>query len=464
MHDEAEANCSSNGSSMLIPLRVLKNINVSVVIETLDINETAWIGGEHYNIGCENETEDHLNRLCRDVVHERLPVNLRLNYSCVQGTTDVTVVMHSTKPKSFANSSSDCHQSSRLPDLNVIYPLYRLPSEIQMSDSGPQWFGTFDDVLKNSLIRRCRIVTKLDECSLSIEYDECENTLRRGICFGGTQFHSALDFNIFRERSVENSSQTETLTGSSLCYVTTETASTETEPDLSSTTDKTESSTVDLAPSDQTNTTTEVSDVTPKTETDQSTRAEDTKTTQQTVPPPKITENEPASSNLWVIAVVLIVLLVVAILVMIVIRKRRMSKGMRPGNENRNHTSMFEVTASVVGSFEKRHWSATIPSGTNSAMEVLGRDMFQGLDTTNIELIELDNECKNTQRTDCDVIQRISVKSENENCHVMPYEIKSKMDKVQEETRTISPENNQETLNDEKSGLMIDEDVPLENT
>ena len=61
MHDEAEANCSSNGSSMLIPLRVLKNINVSVVIETLDINETAWIGGEHYNIGCENETEDHLN-------------------------------------------------------------------------------------------------------------------------------------------------------------------------------------------------------------------------------------------------------------------------------------------------------------------------------------------------------------------------------------------------------------------
>jgi hypothetical protein len=30
-------------------------------VETLDINETAWIGGEHYNIGCENETEDHLN-------------------------------------------------------------------------------------------------------------------------------------------------------------------------------------------------------------------------------------------------------------------------------------------------------------------------------------------------------------------------------------------------------------------
>jgi len=45
------------GSSMLIPLRVLQTINVSVVIETLDINETAWIGGEHYNIGCENETE-----------------------------------------------------------------------------------------------------------------------------------------------------------------------------------------------------------------------------------------------------------------------------------------------------------------------------------------------------------------------------------------------------------------------
>ena len=137
---------------------------------------------------------------------------------------------------------------------------------------------------------------------------------------------------------------------------------------------------------------------------------------------------------------------------------------MRLGNEKRNHTSMFEVTTSVEGSFEKRHWSATIPSGTNSAMEVLGRDMFQGLDTTDIELTELDNECKNTQRTDCDVIQRISVKSENENCHVMPYEIKSKMDKVQEETKTMSSENNQETLNDEQSGLMRDEDVPLENT
>ena len=68
----------------------------------------------------------------------------------VQGTTNVTVVVDPTEPKSFANSSSDCHQSSRLPDLNVSYPLYRLPSEIQMSDSGPQWFGTFDDVLKNS--------------------------------------------------------------------------------------------------------------------------------------------------------------------------------------------------------------------------------------------------------------------------------------------------------------------------
>ena len=66
---------------------------------------------------------------------------------------------------------------------------------------------------------------------------------------------------------------------------------------------------------------------------------------------------------------------------------------MKPGSEKRNHTSMFEVTASVEGSFEKRHWSATIPSGTNSAMEVLGRDMFQGLDTTNIEITELDNEC-----------------------------------------------------------------------
>jgi hypothetical protein len=68
----------------------------------------------------------------------------------VQGTRNVTVVKNSTKPKSFANSSSDCHLPSRLPDLNVSYPLYRLPSEIQMFDSGPQWFGTFDDVLTNS--------------------------------------------------------------------------------------------------------------------------------------------------------------------------------------------------------------------------------------------------------------------------------------------------------------------------
>jgi len=137
---------------------------------------------------------------------------------------------------------------------------------------------------------------------------------------------------------------------------------------------------------------------------------------------------------------------------------------MSPGNEKRNHTSMFEVTASVEGSFENRHWSATSPSGINSGIKVLGRNMFQGLDDANIELTELDNECKNTQRTDCEAIQRISVKSENENCHVMPYEIKCNMDTVQEETRTSSSENNQETLNDEKSGLMIDEDVPLENT
>ena len=59
--------------------------------------------------------------------------------------------MNSTQSKSFAESSSDCNLlNSRLPDLNVSYPLYRLPSEIQMSDSGPQWFGTFDNVLKNS--------------------------------------------------------------------------------------------------------------------------------------------------------------------------------------------------------------------------------------------------------------------------------------------------------------------------
>lgn len=69
----------------------------------------------------------------------------------VQGRTDVQVVLNSTNPKSFAESSSDCNVlNSRLPDLNVSYPLYRLPSIIQMSDSGPQWFGTLDDVLKDS--------------------------------------------------------------------------------------------------------------------------------------------------------------------------------------------------------------------------------------------------------------------------------------------------------------------------
>ena len=69
----------------------------------------------------------------------------------VQGTIDVKVVKNSTKPKSLAESSSDCTQlNSRLPDINVTYPLYRLPSEIRMSDSGPQWFGTLDDALKDS--------------------------------------------------------------------------------------------------------------------------------------------------------------------------------------------------------------------------------------------------------------------------------------------------------------------------
>ena len=131
---------------------------------------------------------------------------------------------------------------------------------------------------------------------------------------------------------------------------------------------------------------------------------------------------------------------------------------MSPGNEKRNHTSMYEATASVVGNYENCHWSATKPSGTNSGMEV------ERLDAVNVEIIELDNECKNTQRTDCEAIQRISVKSENENGHVMPYEIKCNMDKVQEETRTSSSENSQDTLNDEKSGLMVVEDVPLENT
>ena len=69
----------------------------------------------------------------------------------VRGTTDVKVVTNSTKPKSFDESSYDCSQSnSRLPDISVMYPLYRLPPEIQMSDSGPQWFGTLDDALKDS--------------------------------------------------------------------------------------------------------------------------------------------------------------------------------------------------------------------------------------------------------------------------------------------------------------------------
>lgn len=137
---------------------------------------------------------------------------------------------------------------------------------------------------------------------------------------------------------------------------------------------------------------------------------------------------------------------------------------MSPGNEKRNHTSMFEATASVEGTFENRHWSSISPSESNSGIRVLGRGMFQGLDSVNIEITELDNECKNTHITDCEAIQRISVKSENESYHVMPYVIKSDMDKVQEETRISSSENNQETLNDEKSGSIIDEDVPLENT
>ena len=53
--DDAESTCKSKASSTLIPFQFLQN-DITNVIVSLNVHDTAWIGDENYSLGCKNET------------------------------------------------------------------------------------------------------------------------------------------------------------------------------------------------------------------------------------------------------------------------------------------------------------------------------------------------------------------------------------------------------------------------
>ncbi|XP_052093651.1 uncharacterized protein LOC127729798 [Mytilus californianus] len=456
-YGDAQKNCTSEFSGTLIPFQILQS-NASSVLKALEVNDTAWTGLEKFAVGCQNETETEQNRICTDIKHERVPTSFKLNYTCVANDQ---VMMTSNEAKTYSDSQSDCKSlSSSVAKLDNQHQLYKLPKSIQVPDRGKEWFETVEtDYLKSSLIRRCQFVRKTDECSLRVEFGDCDDA-RKGICYTDEDmsYQSSLKFVEFHEIGNITARDRVDISEEDLCSVSTVTTIKET--------------TEHMPPSTQEYTTTTIrprqfsdnpNDETSATETTRISTGGTSVGVYSTIHAVPAEPRKPSSesNNLWIIAVVIISLLVIMIIVLIMVlrHKRRVGKGTILEHDGEKRTSTSDVSAPVTGSLRRFQATSVRPFGTDSGIEVLGRDMFSGLQSENIEITDLDEEIKETQLNDNGALRELNVMTENnDNQNISTESQEDEIKVIEAETKSTSSTHDfiNGDSSDEKTGLILD--------
>ncbi|XP_063423602.1 uncharacterized protein LOC134707603 [Mytilus trossulus] len=455
-YDDAQTNCTSEFFGTLIPFQILQ-INASFVLEALDVNETAWTGLEKFVLGCQNETG-----ICKEIKHGRVPTSDKLNYTCV---VNDTVVMNSSETKTYSDSQRDCQAiKSTVAKLDSQQPLYRLPTSIQVPERGEEWFELVDtDYLKRSLIRRCQYVRKTDECSLRIEFGDCDYT-RKGICYTDEDmsYQSSLKFVEFNGNDNITARDRVDISEESFCYVSTATSIKETTENMPpSTQEHTTSTTRPKQFSDN------PKDETSATDTTQLSTGGTSVGVYSKVPVVPAVPAEPAeprkpsseeSNNLWIIAVVIITLLVIMIIVLVMIwrhKRRQRSTILEHDGEKRASTS--DVSGPVTGSLRRYQATSSRPYGTDSGIEVLGRGMFSGLQSESIEITDLDEDIEETKLNDNGTLREVNVMSvNNENYNITKESKEDKTKEMEAAKKSISSNNDVVNESDDKTGLILD--------
>ncbi|CAC5367612.1 unnamed protein product [Mytilus coruscus] len=456
-YDDAQKNCTSEFSGTLIPFQILQS-NASSVLVALEVNDTAWTGLEKFAVGCQNETETEQNRVCTDIKHERVPTSFKLNYTCV---ANGNVIKTSSETKTYSDSQSDCRSlNSTVAKLDNQHQLYKLPKSIQVPDRDKEWFETVEtDYLKSTLIRRCQFVRKTDKCSLRVEFGDCDDA-RKGICYTDEDmsYQSSLKFVKFQEIGNIMARDRVDIFEEDLCYVSTVTTIKETTEHMPpSTQDYTTTTTRPRQFSDNPN------DETSATETTRISTGGTSVGVYSTIHVVPAEPRKPSSesNNLWIIAVVIISLLVIMIIVLIMVlrHKRRTRKVTILEHDGEKRTSISDVGAPVTGSLRRFQSTSVRPFGTDSGIEVLGRDMFSGLQSENIDITDLDEEIKETQLNDNGALQELNVMTENnENQNITTESLEDKIKETEAETKSTS--SSHDVINgdssDDKTGLILD--------
>ncbi|VDI01994.1 Hypothetical predicted protein [Mytilus galloprovincialis] len=453
-YDDALTNCTSEFSGSLIPFKTLQS-NASLVLETLEVNETAWTGQEKFVIGCQNETG-----ICTDIIHERVPTSFKLNYTCVDKDK---VIMNSSEPKTYNDSLSDCQsRSSSIATLDSQNTLYNLPKSIQVPERGREWFESVGtDYLKSTLIRRCQFVRKTDECSLRVEFGGCGDD-RKGICYTDVSFQSSLKFVEFQENGNITARDRVDISEEDLCYVSTVTPIKETTENMPpSTQEYTTSTTRPEQFSDNPSNETSASDTTQLpagvTSVDVYSKGPDVSAVPAEPAEPRKPSSE-ESNNLWIIAVVIVTLLVIMIIVLVMIwRHKRRQRGTILEHDGEKRASTSDVSGPVTGSLRRYQTTSSRPYGTDSGIEVLGRGMFSGLQSENIEITDLDEDIEETKLNDNGTLREVNVMSVNNENYNITTEIKEdKIKETEAETKSTSSNNDVVNESDDKTALILD--------
>ncbi|CAG2230441.1 unnamed protein product [Mytilus edulis] len=440
-YDDALTNCTSEFSGSLIPLKTLQS-NASLVLETLEVNETAWTGQEKFVIGCQNETG-----ICTDIIHERVPTSFKLNYTCV--TNDIAVMTSNEVKSTTIVCGTANHPAAQFPNLMVITNYIDFQKVFR-----------FLKGVQSGLIRRCQFVRKTDECSLRLEFGHCDDT-RQGICYTAEKmlYQSSLKFVDFKETDNITARERIDISEDELCYVSTVTPIKET--------------TENMPPSTQEYTTS-----TTRPEPFSDNPSDETSASGPDVPAVPAEPAEPRkpspeeSNNLWIIAVVIVSLLVIMIIIFVMIwRHKRRQRGTILEHDGEKRASTSDVSGPVTGSLRRYQTTSSRPYGTDSGIEVLGRGMFSGLQSENIEITDLDEDIEETKLNDNGTLREVNVMSVNNENYNITTEIKEdKIKETEAETKSTSSNNDVVNESDDKTALILDKGelseltVMIENT
>lgn len=61
--DDVDTTCANQSSSSLFPRTILANSNISSILNLMNVSESAWIGGERFKTGCQNDSSTNHNSM-----------------------------------------------------------------------------------------------------------------------------------------------------------------------------------------------------------------------------------------------------------------------------------------------------------------------------------------------------------------------------------------------------------------